>query len=403
MKLPLRITVEHPDCERFSGELGASCSPMLTKSAKGDGWSRRQQETTPLIKKWYAALGRGVTLSEELTIPSSGFSVSPDMIDDIQTKWTECFGHQHIKVQPSKIHIYGSHRYRHHADETHPDFLGTFLVGIGDTCSSVNTSLKNVLKMKDGGTRHAANARLGTWVAFATGVDFSVDPMNVPGHISFISFKIFRQPDTLGTNSNDRLVALLSRLPRPCAILLDKKYILHPDDLSSFDSHLHRVAQEVADARLLHVVINWSLRHFSEPSNLRIISSVRPLTVHYMDALQHRGDDEEETDDDEVPEEEDTDMKLDVDLTGTEWEWLMSIPEDIPFYTHTNMFEEITIPWKELIKEEREQKPVCPREEENTYFGYALVLLAKSELGRPNKRRAEAGEEGIPSKVHKVE
>ncbi|KAJ7026849.1 hypothetical protein C8F04DRAFT_1295904 [Mycena alexandri] len=189
-----------------------------------------------------------------------------------------------------------------------------------------------------------------------------------------------------GCRSAKKITAVLSRLPLPCGILLDKEYINDREALTAPDSYVHKVALETMGGKLLPVVIKWSLEadhgEANSPSTRTLDSAVYPFTEPHLTALR--------------------DGKS-VELAGTEMEWLASIPKEprMPFYTHN--FEQTTVHWRSKYYPGTAW-PYTACTEDKTHLGYALLLLRKPKPVKRKRKRGAAAvdEDDKPYKLRKV-
>ncbi|KAJ6556608.1 hypothetical protein DFH09DRAFT_1084691 [Mycena vulgaris] len=419
MKMPLGIMLQHPKCQ-YDGKLGVKLAGERQrvemkdrdkdrKKNKKTIWESQtglqleggeKQETIPLLQQWYNRLQPEDSESDEIQLSANEFTVDPAVTAEVQKLWTAFFFHRHIRVEPFTIDLFGPGSSTWHTPDSEPDLLGIMLVGLGDTCSSVQEYNPNIFDGAVNVGEKNTHARLGTWIAFAAGIDCSITPVEETGYLGVITFKIFRDNSSSTESPTDRISAgiasLVPQLHLPCGILLRKKYVLDEKNLSPFDSQLYSMAQETAEAKLLPVLIDWSVyaESYSEASrgvdlHTSVASSVYPLTEHHMAAVRGQALGTK------VPSGE---------LTGTDVEWMRNISQGalIPFYTLD--FAETRIILEETIGDwgDDESRRPDPREEARASLGYALVLLSKSKPVQLTKRHA-SDELGRPSKVAKVE
>ncbi|KAJ6556603.1 hypothetical protein DFH09DRAFT_1317922 [Mycena vulgaris] len=353
IELPFRLKIQHADFQS-EGELGADIAVERAdwgeaerESSDVEGDEREselpiegddEQETASLLAHWYKSLKHAVSNREHIRIPANDLSADPALTAEVQKLWTLFFFHKNIRVVPSALHLYGRGSMgESNVGDCEPDLLGTMLVGLGDNWHHEWDRLLRI-QVDDGEIR--THTRLGTWVAFAAGVACTT---RVPDwfrtqHAGFISFKIFRDrshpPATRTETTSDAIAALLSGLRLPCGIFLDKKYVLDAKDLSPFDSQVYKAVQEISDAKLLPVLIDWDVLSEKGDGDTIVKSSVYPLAANHMASLLPQGP---------------RTTSPCVESAATNVDWLANISTHalIPFYTHE--FEETTVLWKEVI------------------------------------------------------
>ncbi|KAJ7634789.1 hypothetical protein FB45DRAFT_1056773 [Roridomyces roridus] len=336
------------------------------------------------LREWYQAgtiSGYGDVKAQETKIdpevrnareiPASEVSISPDLLSKVEELWSASFFPTKVRAEVYKIHLYGpGGMFRAHRDTPETDLVGTFLLGLGDTCTVAGDSSWNpqgALKVKSSPTEWKRfTAEPGSWVAFYPDVEHSVLEIE-SGYRAVIAFKIFRQ---------------LSDVPEvPADVVLRNK--LKAELLNGFDAVLYAAAGETGDAKLLPVLVRFNAEHWEDDFSNFCNAKVYPLTEMHISALtKHLKDKVDQNDDiaeeeDEEDEEEKKPKSLFVDLKGTDAEWIHNHSETIPFYSPN--FDATTVVWSQKTESAVEYtgNEAIPDREDSIYLSYAVVVVPK--------------------------
>ncbi|KAJ7211571.1 hypothetical protein GGX14DRAFT_623084 [Mycena pura] len=390
-ELPFRLTITRAGCEYDGG----------IRAFKAEG----SADTGERLQRWYEAAavsGYGDVKAQETKvdpavrdareIPASEFSVSPDLIAQVQELWGASFFPTQVRAEAYKIHLYGpGGKFKAHRDTPETDLVGTFLFGLGDTSKTAQGG--DVFEIKDKGkwTRHTAD--LGSWIAFYPDVDHSVQEL-ARGYRAVIAFKIFRQHTDIPEVPADvklrgKIKDVLMKLQKPYGMLLRHRYSAGTSELNGVDAALYAAAEESGgDVKLLPVLIRWSAyREEAEepdrysyrqprPSESSCSADVFPMTEKHVDTVlahirtqrTHKEDDSSDS----------SDSELIVDLKGTDAAWINNQgTESIPFYSPA--FGGTSIAWSEEVVDavEHTGNESRPHREDSIYLSYAVVVLPK--------------------------
>ncbi|KAJ7731115.1 hypothetical protein DFH07DRAFT_929384 [Mycena maculata] len=359
MDLPFRLIITRAGCE-FDVE--------VNPRAEGDDAQ---------LRRWYdagAVSGYGDVKAQETKvdpavrdareIPASEFTVPPELIARVQDLWCASdFFPTHVRAEPYKIHLCGpGGKFTAHRDTPETDLVGTFLLGLGETCKTTEggwTATQGAFEIKSSGarrpTRHAAHP--GYWVAFYPDVDHSMREI-ASRYRAVVAFKIFRQhldpPEVPADVALRRKITdVLRKLQKPYGILLQHHYSAGTAELNGVDTALYAAAGETGngDVKLLPVLIRWTaLKDYSDytTEDGKCSAEVFPMTETHVDTvLAHIRTKTLTQEKEEVVEEAN---KLFVDLKGTDSEWIgYHSTESIPFYSPA--FDETSIAWKEDVQD----------------------------------------------------
>ncbi|KAF8216640.1 hypothetical protein K438DRAFT_1953547 [Mycena galopus ATCC 62051] len=390
------LTITRAGCE-YEGEISVSTS-------KDDILNER-------LRKWYeggAVSGYGDVKAQETKvdpnvrhareIPASEFRVSPALIAQVEELWGTSFFPTHVRADPYKIHLYGpGGKFKTHRDTPETDLVGTFLVGLGDTCNVWDGALEIANSKGRWPTHHHANP--GSWVAFYPDVAHSVREIT-DGYRAVIAFKIFRRhldtPEVpADVTLRHKIKDVLTPLQKPYGILLRHQYSAGTAELNGLDAVLYAAVGETGgDVKLLPVLIRWIASRTVDfgygDAESKSSADVFPMTTMHVDAiLDHIRAGEKQADEDE---EESKSKRLFVDLKGTDAEWInYQSTTSIPFYSPD--FDATALVWKEETQDaiEHTGNESRPQEEDSIYLSYAIVVLP---VERGTKRAAS--EEGDP-------
>ncbi|KAJ7080762.1 hypothetical protein B0H15DRAFT_787000 [Mycena belliarum] len=347
-----------------------------------------ESDVAARLERWYAAgdvSGYGDVRAQETKvdlavrnareIPASDFSVSADLIEEVERLWGASFVPTHVRAEPYKIHMYGpGGKFNAHRDTPEMNLVGTFLIGLGDTSRTKDdkeddSSLKGAFKV---GARHYF-AHLGSWVAFYPDIGHAVEEL-VSGYRAVIAFNIFRQelpeaPKIVDDSIIGDIKAILAPLEKPYGILLHHEYCAGTTELTGGDAALYAaVCGPGVDVKLLPVLINWKAQW--DPDSKEIQNGtyydpcVFPMTAIHADTVLERiknhGSDTE------------------VHLEGTDAEWINDYQTEeaelIPFYS-PRVKDTVVQVWPEEVEVEYTGSGSRPHEEEGIYLSYAIVAL----------------------------
>ncbi|KAJ7211573.1 hypothetical protein GGX14DRAFT_697249 [Mycena pura] len=349
---PFRPTITRTGCE-YDGEISAF---------KAEG----RADTGERLQRWYEAAavsGYGDVKAQETKvdpavrdareIPASEFSVSPDLIAQVQELWGAWFFPTQVRAEAYKIHLYGpGGKFKAHRDTPETDLVGTFLVGLGDTSQTAQGG--DVFEIKDNGEWTGHTASLGSWIAFYPDVDHSVQEL---------------------ARGYRAIKDVLMKLQKPYGMLLRHRYSAGTAELNGVDAALYAAAEESGgDVKLLPVLIRWSAyREEAEEASDRELH-VDTVLAHIR-TRAHKPSDS-------------SDSKLIVDLKGTDAAWINNQgTESIPFYSPA--FRDTSIAWSEDVEDavEHTGNESRPHREDSIYLSYAVVVLPKR-----GTKRASPGE-----------
>ncbi|KAJ7746566.1 hypothetical protein B0H16DRAFT_1852581 [Mycena metata] len=405
-----KITITRPGCE-YDGTLSA------LQAEKDD----RTAAVNERLKAWYevgAVSGYGDVKAQETKvdasvrnareIPASEFRVAPDLVAHVEKLWAaSSFFPTKVRAEAYKIHLYGpGGKFAAHRDTPETDLVGTFLVGLGDTCNIAAFQIKAA--KGEGWAWHRAT--LGNWVAFYPDVDHQVLEI-ASGYRAVVAFKMFRR--RMGTPEVPADVVLqgkmkeaLGKLRTPYGVLLEHHYSAGTAELNGVDAALYAAAGEMGgDVKLLPVLIGWTATKEvggwgGDDEAPKCKAEVFPMTEGHVDALlAHMKVVAKELEDENVSaevwaeEQGEVDAKkpkLFVDLKGTDAEWINNCEgtksgKGIRFYSPK--FQATSVAWKEEVKDpiEHTGNESRPHQEDSIYLSYAVVVLPK----RGTKRAAD--------------
>lgn len=357
---PFHFTVTRLGCE-YDGNIGHNCSVSSSE-----------------LEKWYengaiAGYGDIKTLQTKVDaevrdareILASEFTVEPKFLERIRDTWAEGFIPGNVRVEPYKVHIYGEGgHFKYHRDTPDHSLVGTFIVGLGD--SSYDES--------DEGNFCIGNKKLhspgGSWVAFHPDVPHSVSALESYEYRAVIAFKIFRNGDPVEHEAatreaalQQRVGAVLNKIPVPYGMLLDHKYPMGVQGLNGFDAIMLSAAEQ-RQGTVIHIlpVLIESRSEVYFDSEYRedegyeneFVAEVIPITRAHVDLLL--------TTDEDVKQQ-----------ATAQIEFLEDISE-VPFYSR--MFEDAAERWKEEKRDINWTGNESDGERESSiYLSYALLVL----------------------------
>ncbi|KAJ7288865.1 hypothetical protein C8J57DRAFT_1495128 [Mycena rebaudengoi] len=344
-----------------------------------------ESEKKLLLKRWY---DNGV-ISGYGDVKKQTTDIDPQVRHAREIPASEF---EKVRAEAYKIHLYGpGGKFLDHRDTPETNMVGTFLVGLGDTCSfDYHRKWGNrdgALQVKQRKTWLGHKATLGSWIAFYPDVPHAVREIR-SGYRAVIAFKLFSDAGERAEEKDSqadvitrgKIRELLEELKMPCGMLLGHLYGVGSDERIGFDNLLVAAAKEtIADVKILPVVIGWGASY--ETQGERSISAcarIFPLTHRHVRVLR-----------DEKYERADKRVIIKVDLEGTEDEWITHLNKHTPFHTldfENSDFEDAATIWKENIVESAEHvgNESRPYQEDSVYVTHALILLPP----RGTKRKA---------------
>ncbi|KAI0741957.1 hypothetical protein C8Q80DRAFT_1197171 [Daedaleopsis nitida] len=222
-------------------------------------------------------------------IPASEFSVEPELLDRIAGLWDKHFYPNHgVRVQPYKIHLYGpGGHFDVHRDTPQKDLVGTFLLGLGDTCHG-----GLVVDGKE------MPAHEGHWCAFYPDIPHRVSKIYC-GYRAVIAFKLFhasaadRSESTTSSEVRQQTMDLVRQLQVPFGIMLERKYCLGTTELSGFDALLYESLRSLGDVNIQHLpVVVTSSAEWGQDDEYEMScnTAVYPFSQGHIDALADNSD-----------------------------------------------------------------------------------------------------------------
>ncbi|OBZ78047.1 hypothetical protein A0H81_01675 [Grifola frondosa] len=392
LSAPFSLTITHPGCE-FSGEITMAASARC-EEAPGEQ-AVAVDLITARIQKWFEAgttSGYGDVRAQETKvdksvrdareIPASEFTVSPNLITEIEKSWGEHFIPGTVRVEPYKIHMYGpGGLFKSHKDTPEKDLIGTFLVGLGDT---TNPKESGVFRVGRGAAyNHGLRADEGHW-SHST---------QIPGTKKAGSPRPTRLYET-GPEAIPRakMEKVLEDVRAPYGLLLEHKYCMGTTELSGLDNVLHVATKAVAQRKnaevhflpVLMKVTAEMYRYEDQKPKVSVETPVFPLTQAHVDALisSLNGPNAHykpgyDCDLDYVGYYRRRGYPRRVDVPNQE-KWLVEL-EDVPFFTLD--FMRSTMVWQHEEEEGAEYtgNEARPSTEDSIYLSYAMVVLPKKE------------------------
>ncbi|GBE84158.1 hypothetical protein SCP_0601360 [Sparassis crispa] len=417
---PFILTITRPGCE-FSGEILSRSDEGSRGTNSKDGTpspdATSQDPVTERLKKWFengAVSGFGDVRAQETKvnanvrdareIPASEFSVSPNLIEQIQKCWGDYFVPSSVRVEPYKIHMYGpGGQFKAHKDTPERNLVGTFLVGLGDTTRKGCLFIGNQVYDSYRNSGHKATS--GSWIAFHPDTKHAVAQVK-DGYRAVIAFKLFRKEiEEVKQTSviHKKMEKVLERMQAPFGLLLAHEYCMGTTVLSGLDNILNEAAQAIALTKNVNVHFLPVLTKFNAQASsgdtvdideFDVDAKVYPFTQTHVDALLEVKQKASSESDPSSDEDEDRQgSRMDPDKT----EWLVNA-FDIPFYSID--FDKTAVTWSRFEDEGAEYtgNESRPYTEDSIYFSYGMVVLP--DVRGQKRARDEDGNSGIagPSK-----
>lgn len=271
-----KLCITRPGCE-FDGKLERLDDHLQAWFEKSDvsGYGNVQTQET--------IVDESVRNARE--IPASEFSVSENLLREIENIWSKSFIPSQVRAEPYKIHLYGpGGHFRSHKDTPEKGLVGTFLVGLGDTTQPE-------ARFKIGENTYSAYA--AQYVAFYPDVPHEVLKID-EGYRAVIAFKLFRaeqQTENLPDRYSEvisRLDAALNKLERPFGIYLTHQYEKSMIDPSGFDKLLVEAVRKLPDMSVhiipVLMISNASIDEQEAECNYAW-TSVYPITDSHLNYL----------------------------------------------------------------------------------------------------------------------
>ncbi|KAF9261455.1 hypothetical protein L218DRAFT_961457 [Marasmius fiardii PR-910] len=311
---PFYLKVTYPGCEYETKNLSDETSSNSVDYEIGVEDCEVKEET---IQKWLknapvSGFGDNKALEtrvdpevrEACEIPAEGFEVEKELLDTISWIWSDNFVPANVRVEPYKIHIYGKGgHFKSHRDTPEKSLVGTFLLGIGDSAFSYESSDRAILtgNFCIGTIRRTAKA--GQWVAFHPDVPHSVEPLT-HGCRAAIAFKIFSTDnvDILSEAAQrypsvvEQAKGVLKDLKGPFGIILQHQYPMGTDEngLIGVDAVIMTAVKQVRSSKVevIPVVVKIFEKKVFESGygdeRSSIEATVYPFTRHHVDICLNR-------------------------------------------------------------------------------------------------------------------
>eukprot|EP01088_Endostelium_zonatum_P003498 TRINITY_DN1470_c0_g1_i2.p1 TRINITY_DN1470_c0_g1~~TRINITY_DN1470_c0_g1_i2.p1 ORF type:complete len:419 (-),score=67.92 TRINITY_DN1470_c0_g1_i2:29-1285(-) len=227
-------------------------------------WEQAPESGFGDMQKMETAFDRNIRYARELT--TEHFSVSPELIQQMQEWWNQDFYPKNVRIEPYKINIYGkdSH-FAPHKDTPSNNLVGTMIYGLAreKNCSSVLEIETGTIKKPPtpkfiGCLRESERIFKGqsmTACAFYPDVTHQVTKMNEDLVRATISFKVFAdepQPDNIAQALKQQAITMLSRFQKPIGFLLSHQYSIDSMEqtLKGTDGKLYEVLKAVPGTRI---------------------------------------------------------------------------------------------------------------------------------------------------------
>ncbi|KAG6828520.1 hypothetical protein H0H92_007738 [Tricholoma furcatifolium] len=181
-------------------------------------------------------------------ITSDEFQVQEDLLSKIGSICEKFFfPRAKFRIAPYKIHLYGpGGHFKTHRDTPELNLVGTFLLGLGDTCPDEGCFTIGEEKL---------HADIGYWVAFYPDVPHAISPLPDDTYRAVLAFKVFRDGGPTAAPLMSRELALRQRveevvnsIPRPFGIILDHDYCMGTIQPNGYDATLLAAMQQRKDS-----------------------------------------------------------------------------------------------------------------------------------------------------------
>ncbi|KAA1472313.1 hypothetical protein DENSPDRAFT_173650 [Dentipellis sp. KUC8613] len=359
---PFHLKITHPGCE-------LETDITISEDQNGDMLRRLFDHSTVAgygdVQTQETKVDQSVRSAREIS--ASGFTVPPELIEEIRFHWSKNFIPSGVRVEPYKIHTYGpGGHFKAHRDTPANGLVGTFLVGLGDTTGGKHLEV--------GPSSFEASA--GHWVAFYPDTPHRVSQIR-KGYRAVIAFKIYREgvvQDDIEDRDGPlaaRIRACVSKMSAPFGLLLEHQYCMGTQQLSGTDAIVHSSLQRLdgVQVRLLPIATEcgaeWGHPHgYDNEEGDSFWARVYPFTtahVEYAFAFDSKNSEDR--------------ARAEEALKSPSLSWLQDMDEDVPFY-YTDL-KATTITWS---SEEQETVNHTGNEaeawrEDSIYLSYAIVVL----------------------------
>ncbi|GBE86780.1 hypothetical protein SCP_1000220 [Sparassis crispa] len=395
---PFRLTITRPGCE-FSGDIvpspDESSAGTNNKGEKPKVTSR--SSLTKQLKKWFengAVSGFGDVRAQETKvdanvrdareIPASEFSISPNLIEQVEKCWGDHFVPGSVRVEPYKIHMYGpGGKFKAHRDTPEMNLVGTFLVGLGDTTKKGCLFIGNDIYGTDEDDGHEATR--GSWIAFHPDVQHKVAEIE-SGYRAVIAFKLFRKEIEEGRQTSvvrKKMEKVLEKMQAPYGVLLAHEYCIGTTMLCGLDNILNEAAHAIAQKKKLNIhflpvlaKVTAEAYRTGDMEEVNADAKVYPFTQAHVESLLKeverkataRYQFEKEFPGDKDENEQDSGSNL------VEIKWLVNAV-DIPFYSVD--YDKAAVTWTRIEEEGAEYtgNDAKPYTEDSIYFSYGMIVL----------------------------
>ncbi|TFY69736.1 hypothetical protein EVG20_g3022 [Dentipellis fragilis] len=367
---PFRLRVTHPGCEvekdiTICEDQNEDMLRQLFNHSTVAGYGDVQTQETKVDESVRSAR----------EISTSGFSVPPQLIEEIRSHWSKNFIPSRVRVEPYKIHTYGpGGHFKAHRDTPANGLVGTFLVGLGDTTGGDHLEVGS----------SCFKALAGRWVAFYPDTPHRVSQIR-KGYRAVIAFKMYRE--SIGQDEIEdrngplvaRIRACVSKMKAPFGLFLEHKYCMGTQHLSGMDAVVHSSLQRLdgVQVRLLPIVTRcgstWRDHDGCEEEEDEedcFWADVYPFTtahVEYSFALNSENSEDK--------------ARAKKALNTPSLSWLRDMNEHVPFY-YTDL-KATTITWSSEVKEtiNHTGNEAEAWREDSIYLSYAIVVLP---IKKPN-------------------
>ncbi|KAG6828510.1 hypothetical protein H0H92_007727 [Tricholoma furcatifolium] len=256
---------------------------------------------------------------------------------------------------------------KHIATTPEMNLVGTFLLGLGDTCPDDGCFTIGEEKLR---------ADVGHWVAFYPDIPHAISPLPDDSYRAVLAFKVFRDGDPAEAHLISREVILHQRvedvvnsIPRPFGIILDHDYCMGTTQPNGYDAILLAAVQQRKDSIIHFMPVVLESDAFldctgdddAEESTWR--TSVYPFLPAHIEIANRRA----------TPETERT-IKV-----FSEW-------ENVPFFCHK--FNRRAVVWsREEELENNTGNEYDSRRETTIYLSHALLVLLRPGFQMKDMRR----------------
>ncbi|TFY63416.1 hypothetical protein EVG20_g6322 [Dentipellis fragilis] len=344
---PFRLNITHPGCEL---EIG----PAFHE----DQWSDSNKELLKQLFEHSAVAGYGDVQTQETKvdeavrsareIPASGFSVEPELLEEIQMHWSRYFARLAYALNLTRSTSTAKTVTSNHI-VTHQQrgWWARSLLGWA--------TLRTIAIFKSAYTRSAH--------IWATGSP-SIPTYRIAEDIST------EEPEDVDEALVRIIGPCLSKMEAPFGLFLGRKYCMGTQQLSGTDAALLTSLNRLEGVQVYLVpivTIFWARRVLNDYGCDELDANVYPFTMAHVEYLNSKCTKEDKT-------------ALDDLLSGLSFDWLKRMGKDVPFY-YTEL-EDTAITWNDdrVDTENNVGNEVDAWREDSTYLSYAVVVLPVHQL-----------------------